>query len=75
MKCFKVNGVQLTAREVSLLEMGDVEDTNELRDVAALRSRMETATRARKIRLQMQIDSLHGTAECSSGPEASPVPV
>ena len=63
MKSFKVNGVALTESEINLLQMGDVEDTNELRDVAALRARMDAASIMSKRPLQAQIDALQGSAE------------
>jgi len=58
MKRFKVNGVALTAHEINLLEMGDVEDTNELRDLAKLHERVKTAPVMSRRRLQIQIDTL-----------------
>jgi hypothetical protein len=58
MKSFKVNGVALTEHEIRLLELGDVSDSNELRDLAALRARMENAPIVSRRRLQMQIETL-----------------
>jgi hypothetical protein len=58
MKLFKVNGIALTAHEINLLEMGDVDDTNELRDLAKLRERVKSAPVMSRRRLQVQIDAL-----------------
>jgi hypothetical protein len=60
MKDLRINGVQISALEWTLLEYGDVADTNELRDVAALQARQQNASIMKRRRLQMQIDAAQG---------------
>lgn len=70
MKNVRVNGVQLTALEWMLIEFNDVRDTNELRDIAVLRTRQEQAGFASRSRLQRQIDALQAQAEQSTESQA-----
>ena len=61
MKDLRINGVQISDLEWTLLEYGDVADTNELRDVAALQSRQQNASIMKQRRLQRQIDAVQGS--------------
>jgi hypothetical protein len=48
MKKPMINGVQLTDLEWFLVDLGDVQDTNELRDIDAIRTRLQTAGFAKR---------------------------
>lgn len=57
-----VNGVELTKLESLLLSFGDVLDTDELRDIAALRRLQAGRHILSRHRLQRQIDALEAAA-------------
>jgi hypothetical protein len=61
MKDLRINGVQITGLEWTLLEYSDVADTNELRDVVALQARQQDASLMKRSRLQRQIDAVQGS--------------
>lgn len=61
-----VNGEGLTSREQQLVQLGDVADTSELRDVAALRTRQISASILGKVRLQKQIEAVLGATSAAA---------
>jgi hypothetical protein len=61
-----VKGDSLTAHEEHLLSFGDVTDTDQLHDVAALRSRQNEVGILGRYRLQMRINTVEAAVRAAS---------
>jgi hypothetical protein len=72
MENVRVNGVLLTELEWVLIKYEDIGDTNELRDVDALKARQASAGLVSRHRLQRQINALEAMASAAGKAHAIP---